>query len=346
MADPTGYTVSYSFSGFQANTPTAPLPGPMLDNELADIAAAVATLVSAIEDIRRTDGALKNGVVTFESFEQGLQLLIDPTNGQLVAAAVAGAQASASAASGSATAAATSATNAGNSASAAAASASSVNLALFLAKANNLAGLGSLPTSRANLGLGSAAVLDAGTSAFNIVQLSGSAKLPAVDGSQLVNVDTLPVGAFIFSTSGSVLPGTVKANGALLSRASFPRLWSYVSTCGNLVSEAAWASGFSGAFSTGDLSTTFRLMDTRGEFIRSFDDARGVDVARNMGSGQADSLKDHTHSYTSPATGAGTGTTPNYFFSSSGGATTGSPSTGAAAETRPRNITLLGCIRY
>lgn len=47
-------------------------------------------------------------------------------------------------------------------------------------------------TARTNLGLGSAATLTAGTSANNAVQLDGSARLPAVDGSQLTN---LPVSA-------------------------------------------------------------------------------------------------------------------------------------------------------
>jgi len=41
---------------------------------------------------------------------------------------------------------------------------------------------------RSNLGLGSAATLNAGTGANNLVQLDGSSKLPAVDGSQLTNI--------------------------------------------------------------------------------------------------------------------------------------------------------------
>ena len=43
-------------------------------------------------------------------------------------------------------------------------------------------------TARTSLGLGSAAVLTAGTSANNAVQLDGSARLPAIDGSQLTNL--------------------------------------------------------------------------------------------------------------------------------------------------------------
>jgi hypothetical protein len=43
-------------------------------------------------------------------------------------------------------------------------------------------------TQRGTLGLGTSATLDAGTSANNVVQLDGSARLPAVDGSQLINL--------------------------------------------------------------------------------------------------------------------------------------------------------------
>ena len=43
---------------------------------------------------------------------------------------------------------------------------------------------------RTTLGLGTAAVVDTGTSAGNVVVLDGSARLPAVDGSQLTNLST------------------------------------------------------------------------------------------------------------------------------------------------------------
>ncbi|WP_029582378.1 hypothetical protein [Bradyrhizobium sp. URHD0069] len=91
MADPAPYTVSYNFSNFQTSSPTTPLSAVQVDNELAGVATAVAE-PGAIKDVRRSDGALKNGVVTFDSLEPGLQLTVDPTNGQRVAAAVATAQ--------------------------------------------------------------------------------------------------------------------------------------------------------------------------------------------------------------------------------------------------------------
>ena len=43
--------------------------------------------------------------------------------------------------------------------------------------------------ARTTLGLGTAATLNVGTSANNVVQLDGTGKLPAVDGSQLININ-------------------------------------------------------------------------------------------------------------------------------------------------------------
>lgn len=76
MADPAPYTVSYSFSGWQAVNPSRPLPAASLDNELANVAASIGGLVSSVTSIRRSDGALQNGVVTYDSLTDDLKATI------------------------------------------------------------------------------------------------------------------------------------------------------------------------------------------------------------------------------------------------------------------------------
>ena len=60
----------------------------------------------------------------------------------------------------------------------------------MLTVANNLSDLNNATTARTNLSLGSCAVENVGTGANEVVQLDGSSKLPAVDGSQLTNLPT------------------------------------------------------------------------------------------------------------------------------------------------------------
>lgn len=67
MADPTKYAPGYSFTGFQASNPATPLPADEVDTELANIETASSEAVDAIKDIRRSDGKLKNLIVTYDS---------------------------------------------------------------------------------------------------------------------------------------------------------------------------------------------------------------------------------------------------------------------------------------
>ena len=70
-------------------------------------------------------------------------------------------------------------------------------------------------TARTSLGLGTAATLDVGTSASNIVQLNGSAQLPAVDGSLLTGIVAIPTGAILLwsGSTGSIPSGFVICDG-------------------------------------------------------------------------------------------------------------------------------------
>ena len=118
--------------------------------------------------------------------------------------------------------------------------------------------------------------------------------------------------------------GWLPCSGQNVSRIAFNKLFAKIGTI----------------YGIGDGSTTFKLPDLRGEFIRGFDNGRGVDAGRKFGSNQTDELKAHTHTYFkdnvggSPSAGG-----------SGGGTDTPTGSTGGN-ETRPRNIALLYCIKY
>lgn len=152
-----------------------------------------------------------------------------------------------------------------------------------------------------------------------------------------------------FLIAATVIPSgmrAVKRNGALLSRVTYAALWAFANASGNIVSDATWLAGAFGAFSFGDGATTFRLMDDRGYFDRAYDDGRGIDSGRVMTAPQADSLKDHTHPYNAPDNSAFNYANAGSQGSVVSGKTTGSPSTGAAAETRPKNNAKLAVIGY
>jgi len=84
-----------------------------------------------------------------------------------------------------------------------------------LTVANNLSDLASASTARTNLGLGTAATLNVGTSASNVVQLNGSAQLPAVDGSLLTGIEGVPSGVIALwsGSTGTIPSGWVICDG-------------------------------------------------------------------------------------------------------------------------------------
>lgn len=73
MADPQPYQISYSFAGFQANSPSTPLPAQVLDIELLNIQSAISGLVTSVTDVRRSDGALKNEIVTLDALHPSVR---------------------------------------------------------------------------------------------------------------------------------------------------------------------------------------------------------------------------------------------------------------------------------
>ena len=143
--------------------------------------------------------------------------------------------------------------------------------------------------------------------------------------------------------------GWLKANGALVSRVAYARLFSAIGT----------------TFGAGDGFNTFKLPDLRGEFVRGFDDGRGQDVGRVFGSVQTDQIKKHNHKNGINDDAAPYNANPTSFIYGGtnedvpGRATRavqnvnagtqsaqGYTSEDGGTETRPRNVALLACIKY
>lgn len=146
-------------------------------------------------------------------------------------------------------------------------------------------------------------------------------------------VSGIPAGAVAHFAMSAAPSGWLKANGAAVSRATYAALFAAIGT----------------TFGAGDGSTTFALPDLRGEFLRGLDDGRGVDASRALGSAQTDAMQGHKHSGSVISGGGETISVGSGYSSAALGnpttdGTNGTPRT--AAETRPRNIALLACIKY
>jgi len=95
-------------------------------------------------------------------------------------------------------------------------------------------------------------------------------------------------------------------DGSLVNRSDYPRLTEWVLanlSSGGLVSDAQWLSDpvrYRGMFSNGDGSTTLRLPDERGLFVRGLDLGRGLDLYRmdNVPGGyEISDNEKHQHGY-------------------------------------------------
>lgn len=162
---------------------------------------------------------------------------------------------------------------------------------------------------------------------------------------QSLSTVATPVGAVMGFYRRAAPSGWLHANGQLVSRSTYALLWALAQAQELVLSEVTWAATGWTLFGEGDGSTTFRLPDLRGEFLRGLDAGRGVDVDRPLGSAQAAELAAHTHPLdnrilTESVVGGGLGgTTPS---DSAPIAATGST---GGTETRPRNVALLMCIK-
>ena len=175
------------------------------------------------------------------------------------------------------------------------------------------------------------------------------------DGSSWAKVGGVPAGTVIAYASSTVPTGFLECNGANVSRSTFAQLYSAI---GN-----TWGSG--------DGSSTFGLPDLRGEFIRGWDNSRGVDGSRSFATTQSSQNQQHNHSISDPSHshnmrglalsgGSGSvaitlGSGQSYQIGYSdiiSSRTSGTASTGISinnqggSESRPRNVSLMYIIKF
>lgn len=155
-------------------------------------------------------------------------------------------------------------------------------------------------------------------------------------------------GNVVFHLGTAAPAGTLQLNGATgLSRTAYADLFASLSASSLIVTEGTKQAH---EFGNGDGSTTFSLGDWRGYYPRFWDNGRGIDTGRALGSYQADAFQGHRFNVgsglggtvSSGANFAGNATTPSSDPISDG--TNGTPRT--AAETRVKSIALMACIRY
>ncbi|PYC19074.1 phage tail protein [Pseudomonas mosselii] len=106
----------------------------------------------------------------------------------------------------------------------------------------------------------------------------------------LDRLDNTSLGRMVFETSTALSPGGWDIpNARLLSRSDWPWLWDHAQQSEMLVNDAQRA-GMEGGWTRGDGTSTFRIPEMRGEFMRSLDEGRAVDPTRTPGSYQSASL--------------------------------------------------------
>lgn len=166
--------------------------------------------------------------------------------------------------------------------------------------------------------------------ADNDTSIATTAMVQAAVAAAIAAAVTVPAGS-VSAYAGAAAPTAwLECAGQAVSRATYATLFTAIGT----------------VYGVGDGATTFNLPDLRGEFVRGFDNGRGIDAGRTLGSAQTDEFESHVHSVTPPA--STNDTSSGLTVTGTGGVETITPYDTAATggtETRPRNIALMYIIK-
>jgi phage-related tail fiber protein len=158
---------------------------------------------------------------------------------------------------------------------------------------------------------------------------------------------SVPAGIILPFAGNTPPSGYLKANGAAVSTTTYAALTTAI-YCGDANNAtAAWGFKATTSVSPGSNRSTagtfIVLPDLRGEFLRGWDDGRGIDSGRSLWAYQLDDFKSHQH--TVGGSGHSTGAPPHlsYLGLSNGGQLTAAT---GGTETRPRNAAALHIIKF
>ena len=99
-------------------------------------------------------------------------------------------------------------------------------------------------------------------------------------------VEGVPSGSVFCRAVATVPTGYLECNGAAVSRTTYSALFAVIGT----------------TYGAGNGSSTFNVPDLRGEFIRGFDNGRGVDSGRSVATSQGGQNASHNHSLSASGT--------------------------------------------
>lgn len=202
----------------------------------------------------------------------------------------------------------------------------------------SMMGRGDATEVRADLGLKGAALKDEGSGkgldADSVDGKHADDFAPKVHTHKLVDITDLavtqlvPPGIVGHFAMDAPPEGWLRCNGADVSRTTYAALFAAIGT------RFGSANG-----------STYRLPDLRGEFIRGWDNGRGLDPGRSFGSVQDDAIRAPFNIgriiSSQFAWAGGTLHGEGYMKASEGGAGLSS-----GPETRPHNLALLACIKF
>lgn len=167
------------------------------------------------------------------------------------------------------------------------------------------------------------------------------------NGAAYTGYATINVGQLIPDGQPSQRTGRLRSGG-YYSKTAYAAIWNWALHNGLVVALGSWTQGMWAFADNGD--GTFRTPDIRGEFMRIYDDSRGVDTARTAFT-QWQNWQLANHSHTTPMSiQAGTYATGSPWYvtatSTAAGVTGSTGGTTNNSENRVRNFAQYGSIQF